>query len=67
MPRAPLPLLACLLAAACSKGESEWVADLSAPEPFARVLAVTALAESRKPEVLPHVLAALDDVSEDVR
>jgi HEAT repeat protein len=67
MHRAHPLLLACLLAAGCSKGESEWLADLSAQEPFARVLAVTALAESRKPEVLPHVLAALDDVSEDVR
>lgn len=67
MLRAHPLLLACLLAAGCAKGEGDWLADLSAEEPFARVLAVTALAESGRPEVLPHVLAALDDVSEDVR
>ncbi len=67
MPRARPLILACLLLAGCAKSEAEWVADLSAQEPFARVLAITALAENPRPEVLPHLLAALDDVSEDVR
>lgn len=69
MPRACASLLlACLaLLTACARSEAEWLAELQAEEPFARVLAVTALAQSGQPEVVPHLLAALDDVSEDVR
>ena len=68
MRRARWPSLALLIAAAaCARSTDDWLAELSAPEPFARVLAVTALAEVGGPEELPHVLAALDDPNEDVR
>src|SRR5262245_55813125 len=64
--RSALPLLLVLLAA-CARTADEWLADLAAPEPFTRVLAVTALAELGQQDALPHVLAALDDPSDEVR
>jgi len=62
-----LALALLLGAAGCAKSEAEWIADLAAPEPFARVLAVTALAKAGRSETLPLLLAALDDPSEEVR
>src|SRR5262245_27429923 len=69
MRRFRLPCRALLLAtlAGCARTADEWLADLAAPEPFPRVLAVTPLAELVQQEALPHVLAALDDPSEEVR
>jgi len=64
--RSTLPLLLATLAA-CARTADEWLAELASPEPFTRVLAVTALAELGQQDALPQVLAALDDPSEEVR
>src|SRR5262245_8181089 len=64
--RSALPLLVVALAA-CARTADEWLAQLASPEPFTRVLAVTALAESGQQDALPQVRAALDDPSAAAR
>ena len=51
--RCTLPLLLATLAA-CARTADEWLADLASPEPFTRVLAVTALAELGQQDALPR-------------
>src|SRR5262245_27642726 len=65
MRRALVPVL--LLAAACARSEAERLADMTSPDPFERVMAVTALAQPHRPEALPLVLDALDDPDTQVR
>jgi HEAT repeat protein len=59
--------LTLLLAAGCARSEAEWLAELSSPDPFERVLAVTALAQTGGTAMLPRVLSALDDPDAQVR
>ncbi len=55
-------LLLCLGAGACAKTDAEWVAQLADPDPFARALAVIALAE-QAPELADTALeVALETV-----
>jgi HEAT repeat protein len=64
--RRPLALL-LLLVAACARSEADWIGKLASPDPFERVLAVTALAQGGRPDLLARVLDALNDPDEQVR
>jgi HEAT repeat protein len=64
-----LLLTLCLMASVgCAKTVAEWKADLEGQhEPYARVLAATALGASGRPEAVAPLIGALADESESVR